>query len=32
LHYALPRQELREELVRCNAFQEDLCHYKLVFP
>lgn len=30
--YALPRPELRESLARCNAFQEDLRHYRLVFP
>jgi hypothetical protein len=32
LHYARPRPELRDEFVRCNAFQEDLRNYKLVFP
>ena len=32
LRYARPRPELRAELVRCNAFQEDLRNYRLVFP
>jgi Fic family protein len=32
LDYSLPRPELREVLVRCNAFQEDLRNYQLVFP
>lgn len=30
--YARTRSVLREDLVRCNAFQEDLRNYKLVFP
>jgi hypothetical protein len=30
--YSLPRQQLRESLARCNAFQEDLRSYKLLFP
>ena len=30
--YGLPRSELREVLVRCNAFQENLRNYHLVFP
>jgi hypothetical protein len=30
--YARPRSEVRENLARCNAFQEDLRNYKLVFP
>lgn len=30
--YGQPRAELREALARCNAFQEDLRSYKLVFP
>jgi hypothetical protein len=30
--YSLPRAQLRESLVRCNAFQEDLRSYKLLFP
>ncbi len=30
--YSAPRSELRKELARCNAFQEDLHHYRLVFP
>ena len=28
----LPRAQLRESLSRCNAFQEDLHSYKLLFP
>jgi hypothetical protein len=32
LDYNQPRLELREVLSRCNAFQEDLRNYKLVFP
>jgi hypothetical protein len=30
--YSLPRAELRDSLARCNAFQEDLRNYRLVFP
>lgn len=30
--YDQPRQELRQTLERCNAFQEDLRNYQLVFP
>jgi hypothetical protein len=30
--YSSPRQQLRESLTRCNAFQEDLRSYKLLFP
>jgi hypothetical protein len=30
--YARPRSALRDDLARCNAFQEDLRNYKLVFP
>jgi hypothetical protein len=30
--YARPRSEVRGDLARCNAFQEDLRNYKLVFP
>jgi hypothetical protein len=30
--YSLPRPQLRESLARCNAFQEDLRSYKLLFP
>lgn len=30
--YGQPRVDLRESLARCNAFQEDLRSYKLVFP
>jgi hypothetical protein len=30
--YSLPRAQLRESLARCNAFQEDLRTYKLLFP
>jgi Fic family protein len=30
--YARIRSALREDLTRCNAFQEDLRNYKLVFP
>jgi hypothetical protein len=30
--YARPRPDVRNELARCNAFQEDLRNYKLVFP
>jgi len=30
--YARTRSALRDELARCNAFQEDLRNYKLVFP
>jgi fido (protein-threonine AMPylation protein) len=30
--YSLPRAKLRESLARCNAFQEDLRSYKLLFP
>jgi hypothetical protein len=31
-NYALPRPELHQALERCNAFQEDLRNYKLLFP
>ena len=30
--YSVPRAQLRESLARCNAFQEDLRSYKLLFP
>jgi hypothetical protein len=30
--YSSPRTQLRESLARCNAFQEDLRNYKLLFP
>jgi hypothetical protein len=30
--YALPRNELRERLARCNAFQEDTRNFRLLFP
>jgi hypothetical protein len=30
--YGRPRAEVREALGRCNAFQEDLRNFKLVFP
>ena len=30
--YAQPRQELHQALKRCNAFEEDLRNYRLVFP
>jgi Fic/DOC family protein len=30
--YSQPRAQLRESLARCNAFQEDLRSYKLLFP
>ena len=30
--YSLPRSALRDVFVRCNAFQEDLHNYRLVFP
>src|SRR5437773_2282924 len=30
--YSVPRPELRASLARCNAFQEDLRNYKLLFP
>ena len=30
--YSQPRPALREIFVRCNAFQEDLRSYKLLFP
>jgi hypothetical protein len=30
--YSLPRPQLRESLALCNAFQEDLRNYKLLFP
>jgi fido (protein-threonine AMPylation protein) len=29
--YARARSEVREQLTRCNAFQEDLRNYKLLF-
>jgi hypothetical protein len=31
-NYSLPRAQLRASLARCNAFQEDLRSYKLLFP
>lgn len=30
--FSVPRTQLRETMERCNAFQEDLRNYKLVFP
>jgi len=30
--YTRPRSAVRDDLTRCNAFQEDLRNYKLVFP
>lgn len=30
--YAQPRSKLYEGLKRCNAFEEDLRNYRLVFP
>jgi Fic family protein len=30
--YVQSRQEVQEHLTRCNAFQEDLHQYKLIFP
>jgi hypothetical protein len=30
--YAQPRSDLREQLSRCNAFQDGLRNYKLLFP
>jgi hypothetical protein len=30
--YSRPRTDLRDHLARCNAFQEDLRNYKLLFP
>jgi hypothetical protein len=30
--YAQPRAALREALARCNAFQEDVRNYRLLFP
>ena len=30
--YGQPRWDVREQLSRCNAFQEDLRNYKLLFP
>jgi hypothetical protein len=30
--YSLPRAQFRGSLARCNAFQEDLRSYKLLFP
>lgn len=30
--YGLPRSQLRQSLERCNAVQEDLRNYKLLFP
>ncbi|MEP7243585.1 MAG: Fic family protein [Gammaproteobacteria bacterium] len=30
--YTRPRTDVRNDLIRCNAFQEDLRNYKLVFP
>jgi fido (protein-threonine AMPylation protein) len=32
LDYARPRSDVREQLSRCNAFQEDLRNYRLLFP
>ncbi len=31
-NYSQPRSQLRETLSRCNAFQEDLRNFQLVFP
>ena len=30
--YSAPRSELCKEMARCSAFQEDLHHYRLLFP
>jgi hypothetical protein len=30
--YSQPRHELHQALKRCNAFEEDLRNYRLVFP
>ena len=30
--YAQPRPALRDALARCNAFQEDIRNYRLLFP
>jgi Fic family protein len=30
--YSLPRSELRDVMASCNAFQEDLRNYRLLFP
>jgi hypothetical protein len=30
LNYDVPRADLREDMKRCNAFQEDREHYKLL--
>jgi len=30
--YSLPRPDLRAQLARCNAFQDDLRNYRLLFP
>jgi hypothetical protein len=30
--YRLPRGEVRQALARCNAFEEDLQNYRLLFP
>lgn len=30
--YGQPRADQRESLARCNALQEDLCNYLLIFP
>lgn len=31
-NYNVPRAQLRQQLARCNAFEEDLHNYRLVFP
>ena len=31
-NYSHPRRDLYEQLKRCNAFEEDLRHYRLIFP
>lgn len=31
-NYSQPRSQLQDSLARCNAFQEDLRNYKLLFP
>lgn len=30
--YQRPREQVRAQLAACNAFQEDLADYRLVFP
>lgn len=32
LNYAQPRQDLYQDLKRCNAFEEDLRNFRLIFP